>query len=75
MRIRRTSGRRLRERIEQDIDAGIPPGDTDAGTLADLVMMVIPGPSTPALDGASRQRLIGVIETAMRAWLVESADA
>ncbi len=68
--VRRGIERRLRERIEGDIDAGELDPDTDAEALAAHVMSVIQGMSTLARDGAPRERLVAVTDIAMRAWPV-----
>ncbi|MES2524591.1 MAG: TetR/AcrR family transcriptional regulator [Gemmatimonadota bacterium] len=68
--VRRGIEQRLRERIEEDIDAGQLDPDTDAEALAAHVMSVIQGMSTLARDGAPRERLVAVADIAMRAWPV-----
>lgn len=66
--IRAAIDERLRAYIERDVAADILPSDTNAAALSGLVMTVIQGMSTLARDGASRARLLTVVEAAMRAW-------
>lgn len=58
----------LRERIEQDVTAGVLPPDTDAAGLAAYYAAVIQGMSTQARDGATRDDLERTAALAMRAW-------
>lgn len=58
----------LRRRIEHAVVDGELPEDTDAGALAGHTTAVIQGMSTLARDGASRDKLLGVVRIAMRAW-------
>ncbi len=55
-------------RIRQDIEAERLPGDTDAEGLAAFYAAVIQGMNQQACDGASREVLEQVAESAMRAW-------
>jgi len=66
--IRRSINRQLRDRVAKDIDEGALPPGTDAGALADLVMSVIQGLSSLARDGASRPRLLRIVDTTLQAW-------
>ena len=66
--IRRGIERRLRERIARAIAAGEMNVEADADALAGHVMAVIQGMSTLARDGATRETLMRVAATAMRAW-------
>jgi len=58
----------LKARIDKDIDADLLPPDTDSDALAGHVMATTQGLSTLARDGASRDKLLRVADTAMRAW-------
>lgn len=58
----------LRARILQAMAIGELPAGTDADALAGHVMAVIQGLSTLARDGASREKLTRVADTAMAAW-------
>jgi AcrR family transcriptional regulator len=68
--IRRSIAAQLRTRIERDITAKRLPRDTDAASLADLVIAVVQGMSVLARDGASRARLNDIGTTSLRAWPV-----
>jgi AcrR family transcriptional regulator len=65
--IRRKIEARLKK-IDSDISSGALPAGTDAAALAGHTMAVIQGMSTLARDGAKRDKLERVMETAMRAW-------
>lgn len=58
----------LRDRIARAIDGGELAAGADAEATAGHVMAVIHGMSTLARDGASREKLLRVAATAMRAW-------
>ena len=66
--IRLDAEARLCHRIQQAVDAGELAADTDAEALAAHVIAVVQGLSTLARDGAPREKLFRVVETAMRAW-------
>ena len=66
--IRRGIEARLRDKIVWSIDNEQLPADTQADTLAGMTMAVIQGMSTLARDGATRDKLLKVAETAMRVW-------
>ena len=66
--IRRKIERRLRERIEAGMASGEMPAELDATALSGHVMAVIQGMSTLARDGATRDELLRVAHTAMKAW-------
>lgn len=66
--IRRGIAAHLRTRIERDIVAGLLPPETDATTLADLVIATVQGMSVLARDGVPRARLIVLGTAALRAW-------
>ncbi len=66
--IRQTVEMQLQAKIMQGIAAGELPAQTDAQGLAGLVMAVIQGMSTLARDGASREKLLRIAETAMLTW-------
>lgn len=66
--IRRDTEALLRARIIGATDAGELPAGTDAEALAAHVMAVVQGLSTMARDGASRKKLMRVVDVAMTAW-------
>jgi AcrR family transcriptional regulator len=66
--IRRGIEARLRNKIVWSIDNEQLPADTQADTLAGLTMAVIQGMSTLARDGATRDKLLKLAETAMKVW-------
>ena len=59
---------RLKNKVTEDIEAGLIPKDSDAEGLAAHILAVIQGLSTLARDGASREKLFRVAELAIRAW-------
>ncbi len=59
---------RLKEKIQHSIRKGELRPDSDAGALAAHTMAVIQGMSTLARDGASREKLLAVVSTAMKAF-------
>jgi AcrR family transcriptional regulator len=58
----------LRDKILSSVEAGLMPADSDAETLAAHTMAVIQGMSTLARDGAPRDKLLRVADTAMLIW-------
>ncbi|WP_322893564.1 MULTISPECIES: TetR/AcrR family transcriptional regulator [unclassified Yoonia] len=60
----------IQRRIEVDMGRGLLPSDTDPAPLADLAIAVMQGMSVLARDGADRERLLAVAETAMLGWRV-----
>jgi AcrR family transcriptional regulator len=66
--IRRGIEEQLRQKVLASIASGSMPGHTDADALAGLTMAVIQGMSTLARDGASREKLLQVVDSAMKAW-------
>jgi len=58
----------IRCRIECDIQRKELPEGTDAAALAGFYATVMRGMSMQAADGASRETLVQVAESAMRAW-------
>ena len=62
---------RLREKILQSMQAYVSAPGTDAAALAAYTMAVIQGMSTLARDGASREKLLTIASTAMRAFQAE----
>ncbi len=66
--IRRKIEERLKNRIDRAVDTRELPENTDAAALAAYVMGVIQGLSTLARDGAKREKLKRVADTAMHAW-------
>ncbi|KNZ33355.1 MAG: TetR family transcriptional regulator [Methylibium sp. NZG] len=59
---------RLRERVEFDIQNGTLQSDTDSQALAAHTMALIQGMSTLARDGATRDHLLRLVNTAMQCW-------
>jgi AcrR family transcriptional regulator len=59
---------RLRARIQQGVEDGELPRDTEVDVLADFYGAIISGMSLQARAGASRKGLLGMVQTAMRAW-------
>lgn len=66
--IRRSIESALRARIEREIREGILPSGSDAEILAGHVFAVIQGMSTLAKDGASRTKLLGIVDRVMASW-------
>lgn len=66
--IRRGIEAALRARIEHDVAQGVLPADSDAEALAGLVFAVVQGMSTLAKDGAGRDKLLRIVDGAMRSW-------
>ena len=58
----------LKRRIVQAVRSGEMPEKSDADALAGHTMAVIQGMSTLARDGAKRQKLLRLADTAMLAW-------
>ena len=59
---------RLQAKVTADLEAGCMLPDSDAEALAGHILAVIQGLSTLARDGASREKLFRVAETAMLGW-------
>lgn len=55
-------------RIQNGIDSGELPADTDAQALANFYSTVYQGMSMQAKDGATRASLMATVDAAMRAW-------
>lgn len=66
--IRRAIEAALRARVERDIREGLLPDGSDADILAGHVFAVVQGMSTLAKDGADRNKLMGIVDSAMAAW-------
>jgi AcrR family transcriptional regulator len=66
--IRRKVEARLKDKILGALKAGEIAAETDAGALAAHIMAVIQGMSTLARDGATREKLIRLVDIAMRGW-------
>jgi len=66
--IRRGIETALRARIERDIREGVMPAGADAEMLAAHVFAVVQGMSTLAKDGASRNKLMGIVASVMAGW-------
>ncbi|RST87732.1 TetR/AcrR family transcriptional regulator [Aquibium carbonis] len=58
----------LRARIERDIHEGLLPSGSDAEMMAGHLFAVVQGMSTLAKDGAGRNKLLGIVDSAMAAW-------
>lgn len=58
----------LEARIKRDVASGALPHATDPSALAGLVMAIAQGMSVLARDGASRDSLLAIVDTALVAW-------
>ena len=58
----------LSEKIAVGMKAGRLTADSDAQALAAHILAAIQGLSTLARDGASREKLLRVVDIALRAW-------
>jgi AcrR family transcriptional regulator len=67
-RIRRKIEMRLRDKIARGVRTGELNAYADAASLAAFTMAVIQGMSTLARDGATRERLMKISETAMQSF-------
>jgi AcrR family transcriptional regulator len=65
---RRTARSAMADRIQRGIDEGDVPKDTDVEALAAFYSALSCGMAVQARDGASRARLLAIVEVAMRAW-------
>jgi len=72
--VRRGIEKRLRVRIERDVEEGVLPLTTQPAALAGLVLAVTQGTSVLARDGASRASLLAIVKAALRAWPGTGAD-
>jgi AcrR family transcriptional regulator len=70
-RYREISGAAIRERIQQGVDAGELPASTGVDALATFYGVVVGGMSAYARDGATREDLLAIADTAMAAWPAE----
>jgi AcrR family transcriptional regulator len=68
--IRRDIEALLQSRIAQDVAEDRLPSGCDAGALAGHTLAVIQGMSTLAKDGADRDKLLRIVDTAMACWPV-----
>lgn len=66
--IRRGIEAKLQDKIASSIKAGLMPTTADAEALAGHTMAVIQGMSTLARDGATREKLLLIVDAAMWAW-------
>lgn len=66
--IRRGIEEQLLKKVKESVEAGQLPKDTAAEALASLTMAIIQGMSTLARDGATRDKLLGMIDAVMFAW-------
>jgi AcrR family transcriptional regulator len=67
-RIRAQAERSLRDRIKRGVDDGELPAKTDPAALAAFYVSVTHGMSMQAQDGAKRDRLLAIADTALQAW-------
>ncbi len=58
----------LRDKIVSSMNAGLMPTESDADALAAYTMAVIQGMSTLARDGASRDKLLRIVDAAIQVW-------
>ncbi|XTZ40576.1 TetR/AcrR family transcriptional regulator [Salmonella enterica] len=58
----------LKTRLQQALEQGELPADTDIDALASLYVSIQQGMSIQARDGASRETLLGIARMAMRLW-------
>ena len=58
----------MADRIRRGIDEGDVPKDTDAAALAAFYSALMRGMVVQARDGASRERLLEIVEFGMQAW-------
>jgi AcrR family transcriptional regulator len=65
---RRGAQAAMADRIQRGIDEGDVPKDTNVEALAAFYSAVSCGMAGKARDGASRDRLLEIVEVAMRAW-------
>ena len=65
---------RMQSRIQQGVDEGELPADTDARALASFYATVYQGMSMQARDGASRKSLLASVAMAMRSWPAATAQ-
>lgn len=66
--IRRGIEASLLDKIVSSVNADLLPVSTNASALAGLTMAVIQGMSTLARDGATRDKLLLIVDAAMQAW-------
>lgn len=65
--LRRTTTSLIRRRLERAVADNELPGDADIERLANYFAAVIQGISLQAQDGAGRETLLGIVQTAMSA--------
>lgn len=65
----------MAERIERGIAEGDVPGSTNVQALAAFYSALSRGMAVLARDGASRDRLLEIVDIGMRAWPVASPDS
>jgi AcrR family transcriptional regulator len=58
----------MADRIQRGIDEGDVPNDTDVQALAAFYSALLRGMAVLARDGATRERLLEIVEIGMRAW-------
>lgn len=59
---------RFKALIQRGISKGELPRDADAMALTDFYLAIVSGMSLQAREGASRKALLGMVQTALRAW-------
>jgi AcrR family transcriptional regulator len=65
---RRAAQTAMAARIQRGVDQGDVPKDTDVEALAAFYSTLSRGMAVQARDGASRERLLQIVEVGMRAW-------
>jgi hypothetical protein len=65
---RRAAQSAMADRIQRGIDEGDLPKDTNVETLAAFFSALSRGMVVLARDGASRERLLEIVDLGMRAW-------
>ena len=68
IRLRVRAQNALRRRFEQSKSDGDLPEHADTAGLADLITCVFQGMTVQAINGASREQLLLIANTALRAW-------
>lgn len=66
--IRKTTTRLIKDRLQQAVQDGELPSDTNADSLSQFFSSVLCGLSIQAKDGSTRTQLLAVAESAMMAW-------
>ncbi len=74
IRLRVRSQNALRRRFEQSKSDGDLPEHVDEAGLADLITCVFQGMTVQAINGASREQLLRIAKTVLRAWPKLNSD-